>query len=84
MGKEAKPPRSARLSIDVSPEARREIRLAAASRDQTIRDYVRDAIAARLRRDRVRMRPLAALHQAEDPVLGELWDNPRDAVYDKF
>jgi len=45
------PPRRTRLSIDVSTESRRRIRMAAARRDQSIRDYVWEAVASRLDRD---------------------------------
>ena len=75
----------ARLSIDVSREARRRIRLAAARRDQSIRQYVWEAVEARLRADVLRERStgMPALTAASDPVLAELWDNPADSVYDE-
>ena len=38
----------ARLSIDVTRETRRRIQFAAAQRDQSIRQYVLEAIEARL------------------------------------
>ncbi|MGH3184858.1 MAG: hypothetical protein ACRDOE_23535 [Streptosporangiaceae bacterium] len=75
-------PKLARLSLDVSPKARRLIRVAAAGKDQTIRDYVWGAVAARLKRDLGR--GVMALHAASDPVLAELWDNPSDAGYDRL
>ena len=76
----------ARLSIDVSREARRRIRLAAARRDQSIRQYVWEAVEARLQDDLVRERStgVSALTEPSDPVLAELWDNPSDAEYDKL
>ena len=76
----------ARLSIDVSREARRRIRLAAARRDQSIRQYVWEAVETRLQDDLLRERStgLPALTESSDPVLAELWDNPSDAVYDKL
>lgn len=76
----------ARLSIDVSREARRRIRLAAARRDQSIRQYVWEAVEARLQDDLVRERStgVPALTESSDPVLAELWDNPSDSVYDKL
>ena len=40
-----------RISIDVQPEVRRRLRLAAAKRDLTIRQYVLEAIQERLRED---------------------------------
>ena len=75
---------AARLSIDVSRETRRRIRLAAARRGQSIRQYVSDAIEARLRDDLIDERPGAtlALKASADPVLAELWDNSADAAYD--
>ena len=45
--------RRARLSIDVPREARRRIHIAAASRDQSIRAYVWEAVEARLNQDLV-------------------------------
>ena len=77
--------RRARLSIDVPPEARRRIRIAAARRDRSIRDYVWEAVEARLNHDLADERvaaDLVALHERADPVLADLWDNPRDAAYD--
>ena len=76
----------ARLSIDVSREARRRIRLAAARRDQSIRQYVWEAVEARLQDDLARERStgVSALTESSDPVLAELWDNPSDAEYDKL
>ena len=78
--------RRARLSIDVSREIRRRIRLAATQRDQSIRDYVWEAVEARLERDLAEDRAaadLVALNERTDPVLADLWDNPKDAAYDK-
>ncbi len=78
--------RRARLSIDVSRDARRRIHIAAAKRDQSIRDYVWQAVEARLTRDladELSAADLVALNRRADPVLAALWDNPRDAAYDK-
>lgn len=74
-----------RISIDVLPEVRRRLRLAAAKRKLTVRQYVREAIEERLREDlgdegdRV-----WALTAKADPVLAELWDNRKDAEYDRL
>jgi hypothetical protein len=71
------------LSIDVSPETRRRIRIAAARRDLSIREYVHQAVEARLKRDLSGdRRGAAALTARTDPVLADLWDNPSDAGYD--
>lgn len=78
--------RRARLSIDVPREARRRIHIAAAKRDQTIRDYVWEAVEARLTRDladEASAADLIALNERADPVLADLWNNPKDAAYDK-
>ena len=76
--------RPARLSIDVTRETRRRIRLAAALREQSIRQYVSEAIESRLGDDLAGEMPtdLLALRASADPVLAELWDNPEDARYD--
>lgn len=79
--------RRARLSIDVSREARRRIHIAAAKRDQSIRDYVWEAVEARLKQDladELSAADLVALNERTDPVLAELWNNPRDAAYDEL
>jgi len=78
--------RAARLSIDVPVEDRRRIRIAAAKRDLSIRDYVWQAVEARLARDlagELAVAELTALNDRADPVLADLWDNPKDAAYDK-
>lgn len=74
----------ARLSIDVSPEVRRRIRLAAAMHDSSIRDYVVEAIEERLEQDLATKDRdgLLAMTAKADPVLAELWDNEKDAAYD--
>jgi uncharacterized protein (DUF1778 family) len=79
--------RRARLSIDVPREARRRIHIAAAKRDQSIRDYVWEAVEARLKQDLaddVSAVDLLALNERTDPVLADLWNNPKDAAYDKL
>jgi uncharacterized protein (DUF1778 family) len=74
-----------RISVDVSIELRRRLRLAAARRDTTVGHYVVEAIEERLAADLARERePAFALSAASDPVLAELWDNPADAAYDRL
>ena len=78
--------RRARLSIDVSKESWRRLHIAAAKRDQSIRDYVWQAVEACLAHDlddELASADLAALTERADPMLAALWDNPRDAAYDK-
>ena len=79
--------RRARLSIDVPREARRRIHIAAAKRDQSIRDYVWEAVEARLKHDLaadLSAADLVALNERADPVLADLWNNPKDAAYDRL
>jgi len=74
-----------RISIDVQPEIRRRLRLASAKRDLTIRQYVLEAIEDRLREDLGDgAEGMLALTATADPVLAEVWDNPRDAEYDRL
>ena len=78
-------PKRPRISLDVAPELRRQLRLAAAKRDLTIRRYVLEAIEERLREDLGEETEGAlTLAGKADPVLAELWDNPRDSAYDRI
>lgn len=74
-------PVRARLSIDLTTEQRRRVRLAAAHRDTSIRDYVVTAILTRLAKDEEQS-GLTTLRETSDPVLGELWKNDKDSAYD--
>ncbi|HEX7410486.1 MAG TPA: hypothetical protein VF515_22955 [Candidatus Binatia bacterium] len=74
-----------RVSVDVVPEVRRRLRLAAARRDVTVRQYVLEAIEERLREDLGGDgEELLALNAKADPLLAELWDNRKDAAYDRL
>ncbi len=74
-----------RISIDVPPEVRRRLRLAAAKRDLTVRQYVLEAIEEHLREDLGDdNEEVLALTAKADPVLAELWDNRKDSEYDRL
>jgi uncharacterized protein (DUF1778 family) len=74
-----------RISIDLAPEMRRRLRLAAARRDLTVRQYVLEALEERLDEDLTAAdKSLLALTARADPVLARLWDNPKDAEYDRL
>ena len=74
-----------RISVDVLPEVRRRLRLAAAKRDLTVRQYVLEAIEERLREDLGdEDEGMLTLTGKTDPVLAELWDNPKDSAYDRL
>jgi uncharacterized protein (DUF1778 family) len=79
------PSRRPRISLDVSPELRRRLRVAAARRDTSVGNYVTVAIEERLAADLTEeQEETTALTAASDHVLAELWDNPADAAYDQF
>lgn len=73
-----------RISVDVPPIMRRRLRLAAARLDLTVRQYLLEAIEERLREDLDHTDGPPALTSKTDPVLAELWDNRRDAQYDRL
>ena len=74
-----------RISVDVLPEVRRRLRLAAAKRDLTVRQYVLEAIEERLREDLGEEdEGMLTLTGKADQVLAELWDNPKDSAYDRL
>jgi uncharacterized protein (DUF1778 family) len=78
-------PKRPRISVDVVPEVRRRLRLAAARRDVSVRQYVLEAIEERLNEDLGEQGDgLLTLTAQADPVLAEVWDNPRDAQYDRL
>ncbi len=84
-----KAPRStrARISVDVTPEERRRLKLVAAWRSVSVRHYVTEALEQRLAQDSTKMSRetgARALRGADDPVLSDLWDNPLDAEYDRL
>jgi hypothetical protein len=72
-------PKRTRLAVDLPADVRRRAKIAAATRDVTLQQYVRSALERQLAEDAP-----DALHAMEDPVLSELWDNDTDAVYDKL
>ena len=74
-----------RISLDVDPEVRRRVRLAAAKRDVSVRQYIMDALQERLREDLGEdADQLVALTAKADPVLAALWNNDKDAAYDRL
>ena len=76
-----------RLTVDIPVELKRRLRLVAAQRDVSIRQYVVETIEQRLAKDWVEFteqESLLALTAQADPVLAELWDNEKDAAYDRL
>jgi len=78
-------PKRPRISVDVLPAVRRRLRLAAAKRDVSVQQYVIEAIEEQLREDLGEEDDgVTTLTAKSDPVLAELWDNPKDAAYDRL
>ena len=78
-------PKRPRISVDVLPEVRRRLRLAAAKRDLTVQQYVLEAIEEQLREDLGEEDGgVMTLTAKADPVLADLWDNPKDSEYDRL
>ncbi len=77
-------PKRPRVSVELDPELHRSLREAAANRNLSVREYVVQAIEQRLQRDSEGGDRSLALDLKADPVLAELWDNPRDAAYDRL
>jgi len=76
-----------RLTVDVPLKVKRRLRLASARRDISMREYVLQALEERLAADLPLMaegESLLALTAWADPVLAELWDNEKDAAYDRL
>jgi hypothetical protein len=76
-----------RLTVDLPAEVRQRLRLVAARRDVSVRQYVLETLEERLARDYVELaeqESLLALTGSADPVLAELWDNEKDAAYDRL
>lgn len=74
-----------RVSIDVRPQEHRQIKLFATLSGQTIREFVLDSVRARMRREQ-ESREVSSLtkHLDTDPVLKAVWENERDAAYDRL
>ncbi len=76
-----------RLTIDIPPEVKRHLRLVSARHDIPMREYVLQALEERLAEDLPSMveieNPMALTARA-DPVLADLWDNEKDAAYDRL
>ncbi len=74
-----------RMSVDVRPEEHRRIKAHAALNGESIREYVLESVRERLRQEeeKAALADLAG-DLGRDPILKELWENPRDAAYDRL
>ena len=74
-----------RLSIDIFTDMHRKIKVYAALHGQTIREYVLESIQEHLKEESEEKELMSlAKHLDQDPVLKDLWDNRKDAAYDKL
>ncbi|MDO8615179.1 MAG: hypothetical protein Q7T33_05520 [Dehalococcoidia bacterium] len=67
----------ARLTIDLEPQLHSRLKVVAAKKRTSMREYTVEAIERRLAEE-----PAEYLTAEAEPVLAELWDNDDDAVYD--
>jgi len=67
----------ARLTIDLEPQLHSKLKVVAAKKRTSMREYTVEAIERRLAEE-----PAEYLTAEAEPVLAELWDNDDDAVYD--
>ncbi len=72
-----------RLSIDVLPEEQKLIKIYAAYYGITIREYVLKSIKEKLERENEN-KELASLTHNPSAALQEIWNNNKDAEYDKL
>ena len=76
-----------RLTVDLPTELKQRLRMVAARRDIPVCQYVLETLEEQLNRDWVELveqESLLALTAQADPVLAELWDNEKDASYDRL
>jgi len=82
-GRARKNSKHQRLELAIPREVASRLKSAAAQRDLTIRQYVLHAIDDRIRAD-LDGRHTEVMTSLTDPVLGQLWNNRRDAAYDQL
>jgi Protein of unknown function (DUF2442) len=83
LGASAKAFRRQRLEIAIHHEIAAPLKRAAARRDLSVRQYVTHAIQDCIRADLIGA-DTAVMASSTDPALAELWNNRRDAVYDRL
>jgi uncharacterized protein (DUF1778 family) len=77
--------RRERLSVDMLPQEHRQIKACAAMHGETMRDYVLDCIRERLQHEFSKKETFVfSDHVEQDAVLKKLWDNKKDALYDRL
>jgi len=72
-----------RMSIDVFPEEHKQIKVFAAIHGETIREYVMGSVRERVSREKEDAQIMAMTTRIDQPMK-EVWDNEKDAEYDKL
>jgi len=72
-----------RLTIDLAPEEHRKIKSYAAFRGKTLKEFVLESIKTKMALE-AEQEDLHLLTTKPTEVLMEIWDNDRDAAYDKL
>lgn len=70
-----------RLSADVDAELRRQVRIAAASSDRSVSEWIEAAVRHELEREEDQT---ASVSRASAPAFARDWDSEEDSVYDKL
>jgi predicted transcriptional regulator len=70
-----------RLSADVDAELRRRVRIAAASSDRSVGEWIEAAVRHELEREESQTPPIS---RASAPAFGRDWDSEEDSVYDEL
>jgi predicted transcriptional regulator len=69
-----------RLSADVEPELRRQVKIAAARSDCKVSDWIANAVRRELEREEAEGH---AISRASVQAYGRDWDSWEDAIYDE-
>ncbi|NLF97995.1 MAG: DUF1778 domain-containing protein [Candidatus Riflebacteria bacterium] len=72
-----------RLTIDLTPEEHRRIKSYAAYQGKTLKEFVLDSIHTRMSLD-AEQEDLKLVMTKPTSLMMEIWDNDRDAAYDKL
>ena len=72
-----------RLTLDLTPEEHRKIKSYAAFQGKTLKEFVMESIKTKMALE-AEQEDLNLLTTKPTEVLMEIWDNDRDAAYDKL
>lgn len=72
-----------RLTVDLTPEEHRRIKAYAAYQGKTLKEFVLESIQTRMALD-AEQEDLMLVMTKPTTLMMEIWDNDRDAAYDKL